>query len=105
MALNVDRTLIAERVARPAEALNVELKNWIDPTSPRGKAKIVRAAIALRNRNGGELVIGFNDKTLMPETTGMPANVEQAFHLDKIQEIVTKYASDTFEIAVEFGDR
>lgn len=105
MAVNVDRTLIVERVTRPAEALNVEIKNWIDPTSPQGKAKIVRAALALRNRNGGELVIGFNDQTLKPETTGIPANVEQAFHPDKIQEIVTKYASDTFEIAVEFGER
>ena len=105
MAVNVDHTLIAERVARPAEALNVEIKNWIDPTSPEGKAKIVRAALALRNSNGGELVIGFNDRTLKPETTAMPANVEQVFHPDKIQEIVTKYASDTFEIAVEFGER
>jgi hypothetical protein len=26
MAVNVDRTLIAERVTRPAEALNVEIK-------------------------------------------------------------------------------
>jgi hypothetical protein len=103
--VNVDRMLIAERVARPAEALNVEIKNWIDPTSPQGKAKIVRAALALRNRNNGELVIGFNDMTLLPETTGVPADIEQAFHLDKIQEIVTKYASDTFEIAVEFGER
>jgi hypothetical protein len=50
-------------------------------------------------------VIGFNDQTLKPEITGMPANVEQAFHPDKIQEIVTKYASDTFKIAVEFGGR
>jgi hypothetical protein len=105
MAVNVDRTLIAERVTRPAEALNVEIKNWIDPTTPQGKAKIVRAAFALRNRNGGELVIGFDDRTLKPETAGMPANVEQAFHPDKIQEIVTKYASDTFEITVEFGER
>jgi hypothetical protein len=105
MAVKVDRTLIAERVTRPAEALNVEIKNWIDPTTPEGRAKIVRAAFALRNRNGGELVIGFNDQTLKPEITGIPANVEQAFHPDKIQEIVTKYASETFEIAVEFGER
>jgi hypothetical protein len=105
MAVNVDRTLIADRVTRPAEALNVEIKNWIDPTTPEGRAKIVRAALALRNRNGGELVIGFNDQTLRPEITGMPANVEQAFHPDMIQEIVTKYASDTFEIAVEFEER
>jgi hypothetical protein len=87
MAVNVDHTLVAERVARPAEALNVETKNWIDPTSPEGKAKIVRAALALRNSNGGELVIGFNDRTLKPETTAMPTNVEQVLHPDKIQEI------------------
>lgn len=103
--MRIDQALVDERVARPTEALNIEVKNWIDPTSPEGKAKIVKAALALRNRNGGELVIGFNDKTMQPETTGMPADVEQAFHPDKVQELVTKYASDSFPVGVGFGTR
>jgi hypothetical protein len=50
------------------ESLNVELKRWIDPTEPQGIAKIVKATFALHNCNGGFLVIGFDDKTLQPDT-------------------------------------
>jgi predicted HTH transcriptional regulator len=61
--MNVDQRRIDELIARPSESLNVEIKAWISPDDPSGVAKIVRAALALRNRNGGYLVVGFNDKT------------------------------------------
>ena len=34
-----------------------------------------------------------------------PAHARAAFHIDPIQEIVTKYASERFEVKVEFGNR
>ena len=58
----LDDDQIRALVARPGEALNVEIKRWIDPSQPSGVAKIVKAAFALRNRNGGFLVIGIDDK-------------------------------------------
>lgn len=65
--MRIDQSQIDELVARPSEGLNVEVKTWIDPDAPDGMAKIVRAALALRNRNGGYLLIGFDDKTLQPD--------------------------------------
>lgn len=103
--MNFDQARIQELVARLAESLNVEVKNWIDPDDPAGMAKIVRAALALRNRNGGYLVIGFDDETLQPDIVNRPADVRSTFHLDKIQGIISRYASEMFEVAVAFGER
>lgn len=103
--MNIDHDAIKELLSRLTEGLNVEVKSWIDPDQPGGVAKIVKAALALRNRNGGYLVVGFNDETLKPEAANRPANVRAAFHLDKIQGLVSRYASDLFEIAVAFPER
>jgi hypothetical protein len=51
--MDVDVSYVQQLVTRPAEGLNVELKTWLDPRTPEGKAKIIKAALALRNRNGG----------------------------------------------------
>lgn len=92
-------------INRPSEGLSREIKTWIDPTSPQGIQKIVIACLALRNRNGGFLLIGFNDQTLQPELSGAPATVELDFHVDVIQGLITRYASQPFEVAVGFGQR
>src|SRR5262249_58403471 len=62
-----------------------------------------RGALALRNRNGGYFVIGFDDKTLQPDIGNEPAGVRAAFHTDKIQGLISRYASELFEVAVVFG--
>ena len=41
--MEVDQQRIQDLVDRPAEALNVEIKRWIDPSEPEDQAKIVRA--------------------------------------------------------------
>jgi hypothetical protein len=102
--MNFDQARIQELVSRLAESLNVEVKRWIDTDEAAGIAKIVRAALALRNRNGGYLVIGFDDKTLQPDTGKEPPNVRAAFHVDKIQGIISRYSSELFEIAVVFAE-
>lgn len=92
-------------VERPQESLAVELKRWFDPDSLEGKAKIIKACIALRNHNGGFLVIGFDDETGAPDLGHAPARVRSAFHPDKVQALVTKYASEVFEAEVCFLER
>ncbi|WP_262032130.1 RNA-binding domain-containing protein [Microvirga sp. Mcv34] len=92
-------------VSNPTEGLNIELKRWIDPKADAGIAKIARAAIALRNRNGGYLIIGFDDKTRLPDTTNVPADVRAEFHVDVIQGIVSRYASAPIEVQVAFAER
>jgi len=105
MPVTIDQRRIDDLVARPSESLNVEIKRWINPGEPEGAAKIARAAMAIRNRDGGFVIIGFDDKTLQPDFGNEPADVRTAFHIDKIQGIVSRYSSELFEVAVGFGDR
>ena len=91
-------------VERPHEAINIELKSWIDPKSPEGEQKIARAALALRNQNGGYLVIGFNDKTGKPDPVPAGVNVRLQYHTDEIQKIVSRYAWHPFVIETHFPE-
>jgi predicted HTH transcriptional regulator len=93
-----DQNRVDQRVATPSESLNVEVKSWIDPATPEDQVKIVKAVLALRNRDGGELVIGFNDVTMQPEQEGVPVKPTEAFHPDVVQALISKYASEHFEI-------
>lgn len=101
-------TLLNNQVQRllenPSESLNIEIKTWIDPRTPEGIAKIVKGAFAIRNRNGGFLIIGLNNSSLNPDKYEYDVDVTQLFHLDRIQELVSKYANEPFEISVELID-
>jgi len=57
---------INELIGQPRESLAVEVKDWLDPSIPGHKAKVVKALIALRNFNGGYLLIGFDNATMQP---------------------------------------
>jgi hypothetical protein len=100
-----DQSTIDALISNPTEGLNTELKGWIDPTQPEGIAKIAKAALALRNRNGGNLVIGFDDKTRQPDLKNEPANARGLFSIDTIQGIVSKYAFERFEVEIAWGKR
>ena len=103
--MEIDRNRVQELVSDPRESLSCEVKRWIDPTRPENIAKIVRATFALYNRNGGELVIGFDNTSLKPDTPNVPNDVRRVFHGDVIQAIVSKYASKPFEVGVGYGTR
>ena len=96
---------VQELVDRPSESLSVELKRWIDPSGPEGTSKLVRTLLALRNHGGGYLVIGFDNDTLQPDRENVPVDVRSTFHIDKIQGIISHYASEPFEISIEFPER
>lgn len=100
----VNRELIEQLIKRPCESLVVEMKTWISPEELAGQAKIVKAVLALRNRGGGSLVIGIDDKTLQSDRDNVPVDVRRLFHVDIIQALIAKYASEAFEIGVEFVD-
>lgn len=84
----MDQRRAEDLVAHPSESLNVELKRWLDPSRPEHKAKVVRALMALRNRNGGYLVVGFDDVTHQP-APDPPDDPEAVFHTDIVQGLVT----------------
>jgi len=103
--MDVDSSRIQELVERPGESLSVELKRWLDPNHPDGIAKIVKAALALRNHGGGYIVIGFDNNTFEPDTENVPENVKHLFHIDMVQGLISRFASEPFEISVEFPER
>jgi hypothetical protein len=70
--MDLSQQRIDALLAAPSESLNVEIKRWIDPASPEGAAKIAKATLALRNRNGGYLIVGLDDTTLLPVAEGRP---------------------------------
>ncbi|MGI8481268.1 MAG: ATP-binding protein [Chthoniobacterales bacterium] len=89
-------------VERPRESMAVELKDWFDPRDPQGIAKIVRTLLALRNQNGGFLVIGVNNDTL--QRTKSPYTEDELgeiFHSDAMQYLASRYASQSFEVTVD----
>lgn len=95
---------IQKLVNKPNESLAVELKNWIDPDTPAGLTTLVKAVIAMRNNNGGFILIGFDNKTCLPDHENAPNSVRELFHKDKIQGMVTKYASESFEVEIHFPE-
>lgn len=103
--LEFDNSRVKALVERPSESLAVEIKTWFDPDSIEGQAKIVRATLALRNHDGGFFLIGFDDKSLLPDLGRVPADVKKAFHPDKIYSLVARFSSEPFEVVVEFVER
>lgn len=100
-----DQSHIDSLARNPSESLTTEVKTWIDPRTSEGAAKVVRACIALRNAGGGFLLIGFNNDTGRPDTPA-PNSLDEQFHIDLIQGLVTKHSSEPFAVDVrwtEFG--
>lgn len=96
---------LGQLIENLCETLAVEVKAWIDPATPHGVGIIARAAIAMRNNDGGYLVLGFDNDTLLPLEEARPANHRQVYHQDVIQGIVRRYASEGFEVEVAFVKR
>lgn len=103
--MDISEARLDSLVSRLSEGLSVEIKTWIDPKAAEGIAKITKAVIALYNRDGGYLIIGFNNDTLLPDRKDAPDDVKAAFHVDVIQGIVSKYSSISIEIQVAFVER
>ena len=94
---------LAILLQRPTESLNAEVKTWIDLEADEAIAKLVKGLFALYNRNGGSFVIGFDDTSLQPDPYGLSAPVQIAYHTDRLQQLVSRFANTPFEVAVNFG--
>jgi hypothetical protein len=89
-------------LASLSESYAVEVKRWIDPGQPEGQAKLIKALMALRNNGGGRLVVGFDNETMKPVDEDRPKSVRATFAQDEIQALVSRFASDPFEVLVQY---
>ena len=100
-----DAATLQELIRNARESLAVELKAWFDPKTAAGQAKIARFAMAMRNYGGGFMLVGFDDRTGQPVAEHRPTDVRTYFHVDTIQGIVSRFASESFEVTVHFPER
>ena len=103
--MDVEEDRITSLLRQPSEGLQVEIKNWLDPRIDESIAKIIKAVFSIRNRNGGFLIIGFNNTTLLPDKCSLNENVDKLYHVDTIQGLVSRYADRPFEVAVAIRQR
>jgi len=103
MALDLKRL-----VQEPSETLNVEYKDWIDPSTSAGMGKIVKACLAFWNSGGGHLVIGVKHDPSLGKLRANPggalATAGSLFDSDQIPQLVNDYAHTKLEIKVEFAE-
>ncbi|MDF2857069.1 MAG: hypothetical protein K0Q87_2920 [Neobacillus sp.] len=104
--MKIDEAYLKEVVDRQTESLNIEFKRWIDPKSPEGISKIIKACIAMRNNNGGFFFIGFDEESRQPDVDNTPIqDVRELFNLDDIQSVVSRFAYPQFEIDIRFVEK
>lgn len=94
----------AQLIRSLSETRSVEVKRWLDPVTPSGKAKLVKGLLALRNFDGGAFVIGFDDTTMQPDVCNAPTDVRGQFHTDVVQEVVSRHCSEPFDVEVHFPE-
>lgn len=100
--MNLEET---ERILdSPRESLAIELKDWFDPSSDEGRSKLIKAAIAMRNNDGGIIIIGVTNEGKLNKEKA-PDNVEQIFNFDDIQGLIAKHSSESFEIGISFPEK
>ena len=84
-----------------SESLSEEFKAWLDIRSKHGKSKIAKGCIALRNHNGGRLLIGI-DQNGKIEPKHIDAIKADGYIAENIQAIINEFASDKFEITLNY---
>ena len=81
---------LRRRLFTAQESFDTELKPWIDPAKDSGKAVIAKACMALRNVNGGFLIIGVGDDGSCLNDK-VPADIPERYHPDVIHEIISSH--------------
>lgn len=86
----------------PAEALDFEVKDWLDLGDKEACGTLAKAMIALENHGGGFLLIGFaEDSGCLIPSSNRPPSLAQ-YGTDRINEIIKKYAEPSFHVHVTF---
>lgn len=87
-------TDVQDLVDNPTESLVVELKEHVDLSDNRTRAKIARHLCALANHGGGYLLLGF-DNNARPVIA--PADIDERYHQDVLSQVIAKYLTPSFQ--------
>lgn len=87
-------------ISEPREALDIEIKDWLDLANNEHRSLVAKKIIALANHGGGYLIIGLtenSDGTFTPNP--LPSKIIE-WSQDSIQSIVSKYIDPFFQCRV-----
>jgi hypothetical protein len=87
-------------VNEPREALDIEVKDWLDLTNNDHRSLVAKEIIALANHGGGYLVVGFTENSDGSFTPNSNNNYINNWSQDAIQSIISKYLDPVFQCRV-----
>lgn len=92
---------LQELVAHPRESEDVEVKEWLDLGSNRGRARLAHAMLAMANFGGGQIILGPRQhQGGFAPADPCPHDLAGYTH-DAINSIVTKFADPAFSVTVD----
>jgi Putative DNA-binding domain len=101
----MNRQELIELLQNAQESLSVEIKRWLSPEDAIQAATIARTLIALKNFDGGILILGLDNRTGESIMEGRPVNLRELYHIDKMQAMIGRLARPSFEIEIHFVPR
>lgn len=101
----ITRERLRDLLVDPREALDFEIKNWLDlRSSNEDKATFAKAVLALANHGGGFIVFGLSETDAgVEEAADRPATFDD-FSQDLINGIVQNYCDPPFHCAVHIAE-
>lgn len=94
---------IQELLVRPREALDIEIKGWLNLADAAHRCDLAKAIIAIANHGGGYILIGYsedNSGQFTPDSKDRPAHLA-SFAQDAVQDLVQKYLDPPVQCRVE----
>lgn len=92
-----------EKLGPISETLDTEFKRWLRLDAPDQAATLAKACIAMRNNDGGRVILGLDD-TGHSVVADRPADVNTAYHTDDINALVGRFATPKFEVRVSIKE-
>jgi predicted HTH transcriptional regulator len=92
---------LQELLARPREALDIEIKGWLDLSDNNQRADLAKAILAIANHGGGFVIMGLdeNEEGQFSPGVNRPADFS-ALSQDDIQNAIQKYLDPAIQCRV-----
>lgn len=102
---DLDMLSLPELLTSPREALDIEIKAWLDLSETNERANLAKAIIALANHGGGYLIIGLaqqSDGQFLPASDA-PADLA-GLSQDAVQDAIQRYVEPAIQCRTEHVD-
>jgi predicted HTH transcriptional regulator len=92
---------LQELLARPYEALDIEIKGWLDLNDANQRADLAKALLTIANHGGGFVIMGLdeNEEGQFSAGSNRPADLS-ALSQDDVQNAIQKYLDPAIQCQV-----